>query len=198
MSRSVAELRSELQGARDGSRTYRRGLMDALERLDGPDATAALMEVLAEDPARSLRSRAALMLAERRDPRSESGLLRAAEADEEEAVRLNAIKALGRMGSTRAVPLLTELLGHPKMGARLIAINALVCISGDEARERGLAALADERAWVRGIAARKLVRTGDPRAISAVRDLARSSGPRRRRQLERMLNREARDLPARR
>jgi len=113
---SVAEL-SRLVHA--GNQKVRFQVIDALRQIGGKDAVSVIASAL-EDPSPRIRSRAASSLGWMGATAAEDKLLSIFMAEtEDENVRINAVLALGNMGSTKAIPIFVDALKDAKISKTL-------------------------------------------------------------------------------
>ena len=95
--------------------------------------------------------------------------------DTDSQVRYAAAEALGRIGSTRAVPALCAALGDADHEVRMGAVLALRALRDWRAVEPLVATLRDPDEWVGDAAAEALGQLGDPRAVPGL--IAALDGP---------------------
>ncbi len=101
------------------SDTVRFQVVDALRHIGGKQAIAELVSGLG-DPSARIRARAASNLGWMRATGAEDQLIQVVQDPiEVESVRINAVLALGHMGSTRAIPILEEILNEEDLGKTL-------------------------------------------------------------------------------
>lgn len=156
-----------LAAADDDSPEVRQAAIEGLGYLRHRPAVAKLMSILEEagPERRTERMRAIWALALIGGPDAATALVEHWERiGEDDRDRVLVVRALGRLGSEAAVPLLTELAS----GDGVLAVDsarALVEIPGDESRD-GLLRVCDGASSLDAglYAARELVARGDPRA----------------------------------
>ncbi len=117
----------------DMQRIEQRLARPTVEPPRGPPTTAQLLQGL-EAPAEATRVQALLILMLRKEPAT-AGVVRAIagrigpKAESAAAVRAGAMRALGRLGGTRLVPLLRHGLADPDLRVRLETVDTLVAIA---------------------------------------------------------------------
>ncbi len=127
-----------------------------LSRLNGAVVVDALAGVLRSDEDSRVRARAATALGGFADERAVPAL-ETAVGDETQSVRIQALRALGRVGGDRATRILGEvLLGGSDVTQRVVAAWGLGRDGGEAARSMLTAAAADPSSMVSSAASRAL------------------------------------------
>jgi len=116
----IASLKAKLQHAEEDTRL---SAASDLIRLDEPEGTTALTELMLEGSVEARRAAAADLL-QAREPSTTPALIEALD-DEDVGVRLIALEALGDIGDPSTAPALIKALDDEDTGVKLIALEAL-------------------------------------------------------------------------
>jgi len=155
----------------DGAKDAPRGKPAAT----GREPTARASKVAAATAAEAESLRASILRAEDRGVIDEE--LRTALASSDRRVRAQAVRALGRIGDSAALPELTRALEDPQETVRQEAAFALGLIGGDVALQSLTAAADDRSPWVRAAIADALGLIVDPAAGSVLARLLHDDVP---------------------
>jgi HEAT repeat protein len=153
-----------LRALEDSNQVMRSAAVQALARVDDGRAGPSLVAALS-DPDSWVRYFAARALGERRHEAGVDELTRVALDDAAGHVRLAAIDALGRIGSTAAIPALSALCGGDDAERATAAIAALGNIAGVKVWDALKSALRAEDEERRAAAAQAIAHVGGPTAI---------------------------------
>ncbi len=143
-----------------GDRAARLEVAQALARQGDAEAGADLARILAEDAHPLVRAQAAALLGIVGGEPAATALA-AAVADGDAAVRLHAVRALGKVEGAAAVPVLRDVLRRdPDPRVRRVAVRWLAALPGDDALAAVQAAGSDSDPGVREAAATALTTRG--------------------------------------
>jgi HEAT repeat protein len=143
------------------SAKLRFAVVTSLGRIGAFEATTVVSELLASDPAESVRCGAAKALG-RFDNSAALPALRAALDDESEKVQMWAIRSLGQLRDRESIERLIGKLEDPDWGFRSYAASALGEIGDQRATEALIPRLEDSSSTVRMAASRALQNLGHP------------------------------------
>ena len=191
-----------IRGLEDYERHVRVAVISALERLGGPDAEDAMINLVDRDRygdrAGSAIRRGIRALAKVGSVRAMPTLRLVIEEGHEQFVP-EAARALRQLGDTITAADMVEWLNSPNSYYRLRAVLALPALIGGDALPQLLDALADRDATVRAAAARPLGRLGDRSVVPFLTDALEDEDEEVRRaardSLDLLANRGRRPLP---
>lgn len=157
----VSELSARLVS---GSVTEKVGAARDLATSRSSEARDALLKAL-EDPEPSVRQEAALALGFFKGKKGVLSLISMLTSEEDPAVKIAVVEALGQLKNRKATAQLAETLWDPAVEVRLAASKALGQMGDPGATLALTERLKDSSAAVRRTAAASMTRIGDHRAI---------------------------------